>query len=56
MSERFKVTIKDKITGEKTTFHVHSAGFGFHERTAGGKTELVRLVLEHPRKKIKSKK
>jgi hypothetical protein len=56
MSERFKVTVKDRKTGESTIYYAHSLGFGFHEKVVAGKTQLLRLVLEHPRKKIKKNK
>jgi hypothetical protein len=54
--ERFKITIKDRITGEKSTFYAHSAGFQFNARYTFGKIEVVRIVLDHPTTKNKEKK
>lgn len=54
--ERFKVTIKDRTTGEKTAYYVHSAGFFINMRVSANKIDFVRMVFESPRKKIKERK
>ncbi len=54
--ERFKVTVKDRVTGEKTTFYAHSAGFQFNMKVVVDRPEVVRMVLDHPRLKKNLKK
>jgi hypothetical protein len=51
MKERFKVIIKDRIAGEKTTFYSHSAGFTYDMKLVMDHIEVVKIVLDHPRMK-----
>jgi hypothetical protein len=54
--ERFKVTIKDRISGEKITYNTHSAGYHFNSQHRNNKTEFVRITMEFPKVKIKENK
>lgn len=63
--ERFKVTIKDQITGEKTTFYAHSAGYTINyvprnfpvgPSMVDERPQCVRLVMDYPRFKKKVKR
>lgn len=51
---RFKVTIKDRKTGEKTTFDVNSAGFQCVTVTSEDKIKVVRIVMDYPTMKRKN--
>ena len=54
--ERFKVTIKDRISGEKVTYNIHSAGYHFNSQHRNNKTEFVRITMEFPKVKVKKSK
>lgn len=54
--ERFKVVLTDRITGEKTAFYTHSAGFHYNSKIVVGRVEYVRIMLDYPRTKQISRK
>jgi hypothetical protein len=50
--ERFKITIKDRKTGEKLVYNVHSAGFQFNSKFSNPERPVVvKMVLDYPRAK-----
>ena len=51
MKERFKISIKDRLTGYKQTYYVHSLGFYLKAKVKDGKIEMLKVALENPRKK-----
>lgn len=53
--ERFKVSVLDRVTGEKQVFNVHSAGFAFTHQLRASGSDTVRMVLENPRSRIEMK-
>ena len=56
MEERFKITVKDRVTGAETSYLVHGVGFSYNSRICEGKTQLVKMVLENPRTKTRNTK
>jgi hypothetical protein len=59
MKERFKITIKDRKTGEEVIYYAFGPGFTLfekvHPKLPLERPQVVKLILDHPRKEIKEK-
>lgn len=60
MKNRFKVIVKDRITGEKTIYKVHSDGYYFNAKYTPNETdkstpEVIKIVMDFPKVKRRNK-
>lgn len=53
--ERFKITVNDRQTGQKTIYYAHGPGFATNSKLGPEGLIVVRMVLDYPRVKVKTK-